>query len=242
VLANKLAARAAPETAGIRKIAELVDQSITQARELARGLQPVMFESVGLEAALRELAEKAEAMFRISCLTVCDGPVYVHDNVTATHLYRITQEAISNAVKHGKAKTVVIDLAASAGELKLTVTDDGVGLGNAPGDGKGIGLQTMEYRVRLIGGAFDLGPGENGGTVVTCIVPLLSSDGQQPGSTRRPDRHEAKEEIPASEAGPRQSAVGRQSASRASAAAPTTRGAGGATTAARRAKRGLRRR
>jgi two-component system CheB/CheR fusion protein len=243
VLGNKLAARAAPETASIRKIAELIDQSITQARELARGLQPVMFESVGLEAALRELAEKAEGMFRISCLLVCDGPVHVHDNVTATHLYRITQEAISNAVKHGKAKTVVIDLMASAGELKLTVTDDGVGLGNAPGDGKGIGLQTMEYRVRLIGGTFDVGPGENGGTVVTCSVPLLSSDGQQAGSTRRVDQHEANEEVPASEAGPRQGALRRQNPGRPSATGATTGGTGGAAAAAAgRPKKGLRRR
>ena len=194
VLGNKLGARSAPETPGIRKISELVDQAISQARELARGLQPVMLESVGLVAALEELARKAEGMFRISCLLVCDGPVLVHDNVTATHLYRITQEAISNAVKHGKAKTVVIDLSAGPGELTLTITDDGVGLGNAPGDGKGIGLQTMEYRARLIGGTFDVRAGETGtGTSVVCTVPLMT-DPDERSATEEGQQDEAEKE------------------------------------------------
>jgi PAS domain S-box-containing protein len=193
VLGNKLGARSAPETASIRKIAELVDQAISQARELARGLQPVMLEAVGLVAALKELAEKVESLFRISCLFVCDGPVLVHDNAVATHLYRITQEAISNAVKHGKAKTVVIDLTADRGELCLKITDDGVGLGNAQGDGKGIGLQTMEYRARLIGGTFDVLPGESGGTSVVCTVPLLS-EAQGDAANERSQQHESQKE------------------------------------------------
>jgi PAS domain S-box-containing protein len=199
VLGNKLGARAAPETPGIRKIAELVDQAISQARELARGLQPVMLEAVGLVAALTELSEKVEGLFRISCLFVCDGPVLVHDNAVATHLYRITQEAISNAVKHGKAKTVVIDLAADRGELRLKITDDGVGLGNAPGDGKGIGLQTMEYRARLIGGTFDVLPGESGGTTVVCTVPLISEAGVDAGRETSL-QHESQKEPSAKEA------------------------------------------
>ena len=190
MLGNKLGARSAPETQSIRKIAELADQAISQARELARGLQPVMLEAVGLVAALKELSEKVESLFRIACLLVCDGPVLVHDNAVATHLYRITQEAISNAVKHGKAKTVVIDLTADEGELRLKITDDGVGLGNAPGDGKGMGLQTMEYRARLIGGTLDLLPGKSGGTTVACTVPLVSEPESDPDWARA-EQHES---------------------------------------------------
>ena len=171
VIGRKLAARSAPETASMRKTAELVDQAITQARELARGLQPVTLQAAGLAAALEELAAKAEGMFGVSCMLVCDGPALVHDNLIATHLYRIAQEAIANAVKHGRAKTIIIDLSARPSELSLAVTDDGVGMGNASRDGKGIGMQTMKYRASLIGGTLDVRPGKPGGTVVTCVIP-----------------------------------------------------------------------
>ena len=89
----------------------------------------------------------------------------------------MAQEAVSNAVKHGKAHAVLIDLAAVGTEVRLTVTDDGVGLGRAGADGKGIGLQTMDYRARVIGGRLEVGPGERGGTVVTCTVPVVRSEG-----------------------------------------------------------------
>jgi PAS domain S-box-containing protein len=185
VLGQKLERRDAPEAAGIRKVSELVDQAITQARTLAHGLQPVMLEATGLTIALRELAGKAESMFHVACLFVSDGEVLVHDNAVATHLYRIAQEAISNAVRHGKARTIVIDLTAAGRELRLTITDDGIGLpaaagsARAAGRSKGIGLQTMEYRARAVGGTLAVRPGERAGTVVTCMVPLLgpSADG-----------------------------------------------------------------
>jgi PAS domain S-box-containing protein len=182
VLGQKLVARAAPETAGIRKTADLVDQAITQAREMARGLQPVTLEASGLVAALQELAAKVEHMFRVSCLFVCDGPVLVHDNLVATHLYRIAQEAISNAVKHGRAKTIMIDMTADPRELCMTITDDGVGLGQAASDGKGIGLQTMQYRARLIGGALEVRPGKSGGTSVVCRVMIAAGERKTPRS------------------------------------------------------------
>jgi two-component system sensor kinase FixL len=199
VLGQKLVARAAPETAGIRKTAELVDQAITQAREMARGLQPVTLEASGLVAALQELAAKVEQMFRVSCLFVSDGPVLVHDNLVATHLYRIAQEAISNAVKHGKAKTIMIDLSADRRELGMTITDDGVGLGQASSDGKGIGLQTMQYRARLIGGALEVRPGKSGGTSVICRVllgaqepkKLTNSQKVPPYAKKRPQQKNA---------------------------------------------------
>ncbi len=172
VLGQKLAARTAPETASIRKIAELVDQSMSHARALAHGLQPVTLDASGLESALQELAAKTQRLFRVSCLLVSDGPVLVHDNLIATHVYRIAQEAIGNALKHGKAKTIALDLGAQRGQLHLTISDDGVGLQQTSGDGKGIGLRTMAYRASVVGGMLDIRPGERGGTVVTCTIPL----------------------------------------------------------------------
>ena len=174
VLGKKLEARSAPETASIRKVAELIDQSISHARALAHGLQPVSLEATGLESALQELAAKTERLFRVSCLFVGEGTVLVHDNTVATHVYRIAQEAIGNAIKHGKAKTIMVDLAVHAGQLALTITDDGVGLSKvSAGGGKGIGLQTMAYRAGMVGGTLVVRPGERGaGTVVVCTVPL----------------------------------------------------------------------
>jgi PAS domain S-box-containing protein len=200
VLGQKLAARAAPETAGMRKTAELVDQAITQARELARGLQPVTLQASGLAASLEELAAKVEGMFGVSCLMVCDGQVLVHDNLVATHLYRIAQEAISNAVKHGKAKTIVLDLHAGPREMTLTITDDGVGLEKSSGDGRGIGLHTMKYRASLIGGTLDVRPGRGGGTAVTCVVPtgpgIETTEQEQ---QQRVPEHAQQQEDPAEE-------------------------------------------
>jgi two-component system CheB/CheR fusion protein len=164
---------------------------------MARGLQPVTLEASGLVAALEELATKVEHMFHVSCMFVCDGPVLVHDNLVATHLYRIAQEAISNAVKHGRAKTIMIDLTADARQLRLVITDDGVGLGRAASDGKGIGLHTMQYRARLIGGSVEVGPGESRGTSVVCRVPLgageqkRTADHKVPYAKERPQQKAA---------------------------------------------------
>ncbi len=175
VLGQKLAGRSAPETASIRKIAELVDQSITQARELARGLQPVTLDASGLVLALQEFAAKTEAVFNVSCLFVYSKAILVHDNIIATHLYRISQEAVANAIKHGKAKTIVIELAANAQSLKLSITDDGVGVQKMSGDSRGIGLQTMNYRARVINGTLNVRPGKLRGTIVTCAVSLKNA-------------------------------------------------------------------
>lgn len=172
VLGKKLASRDAPETGSIRRVSELVDQSITHARSLAHGLQPVALDATGLETALQELAVKTEKLFHVSCLFVSEGIVLVHDNVVATHAYRIAQEAIGNAIKHGKAKTIVLDLSVRSESLAMTITDDGIGLGNAEGDGKGIGMQTMAYRARVVGGTLTVRPRDQGGTVVSCNIPL----------------------------------------------------------------------
>jgi two-component system, LuxR family, sensor kinase FixL len=171
VLTQKLAARGAPEAASIRKIADLVDQSITHARDLARGLQPVALEGAGLAVALEALATKVEGLFRISCFFTCDEPCLIHDNALATHLYRIAQEAITNAVRHGKARTVVIDLARGPEGLRLVIRDDGIGLHNAPSDAHGVGLHTMAYRAALVGGRLTVSPGERGGAVIACVIP-----------------------------------------------------------------------
>ena len=183
VVRRKLAARAAPEAGAVAQLCELVDQAMSQARELAHGLQPVTLEADGLATALGDLAAKTGERFGTRCTCVCDAGTLLHDNAVATHLYRIAQEAVANAVRHGRAGTIAIGLAVSrADEIVLTVADDGVGLWQAPADADGIGIPAMKYRARVIGGTLTIEPGRSGrGTSVRCAVRGTSRTGNTGG-------------------------------------------------------------
>lgn len=176
VLTQKLSARAAPEAAAMAKLARNIDQAIAQARQLARGLHPIDLNEGGLGYALEGLAAEVGDLFKISCLFIGHSPpCRVDDLEVATHLYRIAQEAASNAFRHGKCRTIVIELAESDAQVCLTVKDDGMGLKRAAGkQGRGIGLQTMSYRANIMGGSLSVQPGNPSGTVVACVVPRQS--------------------------------------------------------------------
>ena len=96
----------------------------------------------------------------------------VSDNSSAEHLYRIAQEAESNAIKHGHAKNILIRLDASGTGKLLRIIDDGSGLPPSPMSGKGMGLRIMSYRAQLVGAKFSVRRREAGGTIVTCLLPL----------------------------------------------------------------------
>jgi signal transduction histidine kinase len=93
------------------------------------------------------------------------------DSIAALHLYRIAQEAVSNAVRHGRASEVGILMQVENGQLSLRIRDNGSGLAQAPDQSPGLGLRTMRYRAEIIGAALGITPGENGGTEVTCTLP-----------------------------------------------------------------------
>ena len=150
------------------KIADSVRRAISHTRMLARGLSPVEVENNGLMSALHELAQNTAALFHIECVFDCPAPVLVRDNAAATHLYRIAQEAINNAVKHGRARRIIIRLTREGEIVRLTVQDDGNGFQPpAPGH-HGMGLQIMKYRSEVIGAKLRVAPGAERGTVVTC--------------------------------------------------------------------------
>jgi signal transduction histidine kinase len=110
--------------------------------------------------------------FKTPCIFECDQPVEIHEPGVATHLYRITQEAITNAVKHSNAKEIVVRLEAGANSLTLTICDDGVGMPpKIPG---GMGLRTMAYRASVIGATFHVDRLLSRGTRVTCALPQSS--------------------------------------------------------------------
>jgi PAS domain S-box-containing protein len=170
-LENKMTAKALPEAQTAKQIAELVTQSITQARALARGLQPVEPNRMGLMTALAELAIAMESLFHVQCTFNCPQPVLLNDPAMGTHLYRIAQEAANNAVKHGKADCIEISLVRLDGTLTLKIQDNGRGfVPKPPTAGSGMGLHIMRYRAAMLGGTVSIQPAPDGGTVVTCSI------------------------------------------------------------------------
>ena len=168
VLRRDLWAKAKPEAEQAGIIAGRIRDAIAHARMLARGLSPVALDSDGLTAALQELAENSGKLFQIRCEFRFDSFVTVDDNAVATHLYRIAQEAVTNAVKHGRAKKVVIRLAESEDKCSLTIIDDGVGLLETSAKDQGTGLRIMKYRAATIGASLEVRRADEQGTRVSC--------------------------------------------------------------------------
>ena len=173
LLESELSAHRRPEAKKARRIAEFLDQAITETRQLSRGLFVVRLETEGLPLALKELARANSARSQIHCRFESQGSAAVKNIAIATHLYRIAQEAVTNAIKHSRAGDVSIRLKVRESQIELKVEDDGAGL--SPSKKKkaaGLGLHIMAYRARAIGGTLDIGPGRRGGTIVSCCVPL----------------------------------------------------------------------
>jgi PAS domain S-box-containing protein len=154
----------------ITKIGELIREGARQARMLSRGLSPVSLEAEGLMAALKELTESSGDLFGNSCRFQCTKPVAVRDNVVATHLYRIAQEAVSNAARHGRAKSIVVALDRTISGIRLSVRDDGSGFRVSPNRAGGMGLHIMRYRAELIGATLTIDVGKGSGARVTCLL------------------------------------------------------------------------
>jgi signal transduction histidine kinase len=175
VLEEKLAARGLPETADANKVVRMVEEGINLSRSLAKGLYPVEMEADGLMLALEEFAATSSELFKVPCRFECDSPVLIHDRATAGHLYRIAQEAVGNAIKHGKAASVLIRLVASEEGIVLSIKDDGTGLPESLPKNRGIGLRIMAHRAAMIGGEFNARRDETGGTLVTCELRAETS-------------------------------------------------------------------
>ncbi len=165
------------------RIAEGIAESGRRVKALSHGIVPVQIDAGGLQLALEELAGFTNSLDQAECRFESVGNVRMRDNQMATELYRIAQEAVNNAVKHSRAKRILISLLRSETEITLEVRDDGIGIGSQEGFGRspspseGMGLRTMSYRTGLIGGHLEIRNQETGGTVVLCTVPRVRREG-----------------------------------------------------------------
>jgi signal transduction histidine kinase len=171
VLGQRLTEKFLPEASAANRIVELVEEAIDLTRTLARGLHPAEMQADRLADNFQELAASTSERFKISCKFECPQTILLHDASTVTHLYRITQEAISNAVRHGKARHINIGLDSADDETVLTVTDDGTGLRKNGRSTNGMGLRIMAYRASMIGATFEIESLPEHGTRVTCTLP-----------------------------------------------------------------------
>jgi PAS domain S-box-containing protein len=145
-----------------------VNESIETARTLARGLLPVRGETGGLPFALRALAERSRDLYGLEVnFRAQVAREFEFNETNASHLYRITQEALTNAARHGRATLVDISLRASANGFSLRIADDGEGMARAAASSAGMGLKIMKYRADMIGARFEIEANDPHGTVVT---------------------------------------------------------------------------
>ena len=169
-LATRLSKISAADASRAQEIAGMVREAITHTRELARGLSPVQLEGGNLPDALRELSRRARTLSGVDCRFHCPKPVLNCDEVLSVHLYRIAQEALANAIKHGEAKRVDIRLMLDEKRLMLAIADNGFGIPAKPRARSGMGLHVMQYRANVVGGTLMVGRNRLGGTSVICAI------------------------------------------------------------------------
>jgi len=168
---ERLASSGSAEATGVARMVSLVEEAIELTRSLSHGLDPVEVEGGGLAEALRKLVATTTTLATTRCEYRGAESIAIEDSAIATHLYRIAQEAITNAIKHGHAANIVVDLARQDHGLRLTVRDDGVGIPEPQRRNPGMGLRVMAHRAAVMGGRFEVRREGPRGTRVVCDMP-----------------------------------------------------------------------
>lgn len=169
-LARELKTLAPKQARSAFEITQYIRRAITQTRELAHGLSPVAAEGEGLMNALEELARMTTST-GTPCDFQCAETVKIGDSGVAAHLYRIAQEAVTNALKHAKAKQIHLRLEDRGSAIELTIEDDGKGLPHSEASNGGMGLQVLQHRARLIGGHLTVKSTAGKGVRIVCSLP-----------------------------------------------------------------------
>jgi signal transduction histidine kinase len=167
-LNRDLEVQCAPAAEQAARIRNYVAMAVAKVRLLTKGLYPVAAYSGALAIALEQLASESEGIFGIECRVVCGESFSSEVPNAAQHLYRIAQEAVRNAVKHGKASRVTIELTQVGGRPRMVITDNGSGFNRQVAeDSSGLGLHIMRRRCHILGLTLTVGRAPNGDTVVS---------------------------------------------------------------------------
>mgnify|MGYP003393361565 CR=1 FL=1 len=171
-LEQRLTRQSSPAARDLKRVVGMVNQAVTQTRELAQGLYALEIQSEDLVSSLKKLARDTEKTLDVHCAVKIDAGIHVSDEAVSAHLYRIAREAISNAVKHGRGKNIRIQLkkkGARAAELRIE--NDGKRFSKTNRK-KGLGLHIMRSRAAMLNASIEIVPGPGGGTVISCIFPV----------------------------------------------------------------------
>ena len=157
-------------------IAAQAQGAVMQCKQYAQGLLPFELEANGLKPALQAYAARISGNYGVSCTLQCDDNVAIEDAELALNLYRIAQEAVFNAIRHGKARHLTLSLQAAASGLRLSIRDDGAGF--AEGQAKhgvagGMGIKIMRYRASQYGATLKFLSPAAGGAEVLLEMPGL---------------------------------------------------------------------
>jgi signal transduction histidine kinase len=168
----KLTRAKSQEAQDAARIHALVQEAMSHASDLARDLATLNLQDKDLPTALEGLAAHAAELFGIKCRFKSTGEIPVLESAAIKQLYKITQEGVTNAIKHGKAKRVAITLAGDSEALTLKVQNNGRPFPDMRGESTGMGLRIMNYRASLVGATLDVKGTGTSGTLLTCVLPL----------------------------------------------------------------------
>ncbi len=157
-----------------KAISAMLDDSLGQVHDLARGLSPGTLTAEALLPTLQDLARRTRETFEVDCEVLAERLPTSLDPMVATHLYRIAQEALVNAIKHGQPRRIQISLDGKWEGLTLKVCNDGRSLSDS--GRQGMGLRIMRHRSELLGGTLLLTSDGQSGVCITCTIPLSPSE------------------------------------------------------------------
>jgi PAS domain S-box-containing protein len=184
-LRRKLEARRATEVSDVKELGLVIESALGQTRFLARGLFPIPIQAGGLGEALQDLAKSAQHEFHVSIEAQVDEGAQIKDPEVGTHLFNIAREAVTNAVRHGRADRIVIGLTRLNGMTSLSIQDDGVGIPGESERKEGVGLRSMRFRAQDLRAELNIRRMDTGGTVVCCTVPRARIGADQPHRMER---------------------------------------------------------
>jgi signal transduction histidine kinase len=171
LLQARLKEKSLPEAAEAGRIVQLLAEAVKLSHDVAAGLQPVQSGPKRWMSAVRQLAGEIRSVYSVDCRFHCPKKLSLADHAAATHLYRIVQEAVHNAVKHGRPSRIRISLVPRRGQIVLRVADNGAGIPRGRRLSKSMGLQIMQSRADALGGSLVVKPARGGGTEVLLTLP-----------------------------------------------------------------------